>query len=67
MAKERKTVDVYVIESLYPGGYGWEYDTCETDRKEAKQRLKEYRENSPYPVRMRKRRIPKAKFESGDF
>ena len=40
----RKTVDRYDIMTNY--GYGWECECSEDNYKEAKQRLKEYRENS---------------------
>lgn len=53
--KKRKTIDEYHIEGNY--GYGWEVVTAEDTRKEALQRLKEYRENEPYFFRIIKRRI----------
>lgn len=46
MAYIRKTEDVFYILGFYPG-YGWEEETAETTREEAKQRLREYRENQP--------------------
>lgn len=36
---------IYTIQGFYYGS--WEDETSETDRKEAIQRLKEYRENMP--------------------
>lgn len=47
----RKTRDVFEIQGNY--GQGWECVTAEDDRKEARARLKEYRENEPqYSHRM---------------
>lgn len=43
MAYIRKTVDRWDIMSNY--GYGWECECSEYTWKDAKQRLKEYREN----------------------
>lgn len=51
MAYIRKTVDRWDIMTDY--GYGWE---CEYTRKEALQRLKEYRENITGLVRLEKHR-----------
>ena len=48
---------VYVVQGKYPGPHGWEDECIEDTRRECKQTLKEYRENSPYPVRFIKRRI----------
>ena len=40
-------------------GFGWEDVCCESDPKEAKQRLKEYRENDPrHAYRVISRRDP---------
>ena len=52
----RKTKDVYVLQVCYGDGYGWEDEIEEDSYKEIKQRIKEYRENTPYPVRYVKRR-----------
>ncbi len=43
MSYTRKTRDEYEVQGNY--GYGWEMVTCEDSRKEAKERLREYREN----------------------
>ena len=51
----RKTEDEYVIQGHY--GQGWEDDTVEATLKEAKARIKEYRENMPYSYRIIKRRV----------
>lgn len=53
--KARKTRDEWTIQGNY--GQGWEDECAEDSRDEARQRLREYRENSPYPSRMVKRRI----------
>ena len=45
MAYIRKTKDEFQVHGNY--GQGWEEVTCEDSRKEARQRLKEYRENDP--------------------
>ena len=48
---------VKVIQSFY-STYGWEDVTEETTYKEARQRLKEYRENEPQtPHRLINRRV----------
>ncbi len=43
MGRQRVTRDEYQIHGYYCGG--WEEVTCEDTRKEARERLKEYREN----------------------
>lgn len=54
----RKTKDEYVIIGNYGYGDGWEDLTSEDNRTDAKQRLKEYRENEPqYDHRLIKRRV----------
>ncbi|GLB26568.1 hypothetical protein LXJ15735_28090 [Lacrimispora xylanolytica] len=54
MAYQRKTKDVYNIVTNY--GYGWEVECTEDTYKEAKQRLKEYRENTSAQVKLEKKR-----------
>lgn len=55
MAYQRKTRDVWYVMVNY--GYGWEYETAEFTLREARQRLKEYRENCPqYPCCIEKHR-----------
>ena len=54
MAYQRKTKDVYNIVTNY--GYGWEVECTEDTYKEAKQRLKEYRENTEAQVKLEKKR-----------
>ncbi len=55
MAYVRKTVDEYEVQGNY--GQGWEMVTTETERSEARQRLKEYRDNDPHPHRLIKKRV----------
>lgn len=58
MAYERKTIATWELQLNY--GYGWEYTLTEYTRKEARERLKEYRENQPqYPARLVKKRVRK--------
>lgn len=51
---KRKTVDRWDVVTNY--GYGWEVECSEYTRKEAAQRLKEYRENIQGVVRLEKHR-----------
>jgi len=58
MAYTRKTVDEYQVHGNY--GQGWEEVCSETTRKDARQRLREYRENEPqYPHKLIVKRIRK--------
>jgi hypothetical protein len=57
MPYTRKTRDEYEIQGHYGPQYGWECVTTEDTLKEARARLKEYRENEPYPFRLVKRRV----------
>lgn len=52
MAYQRKTRDIYVIQGNYGYGHGWEDECSEDSRREARQRLKEYRENGPGAYRL---------------
>lgn len=54
MAYTRKTKDIYNIVTNY--GYGWEVECTEETYKEAKQRLKEYMENTTAQVKLEKKR-----------
>ena len=65
--KLTKYVKVFVVQGNYGCGYGWEDECCSVDRKEAREDLKAYRENSPYPSRMVARRVLREKYESGNF
>lgn len=57
MIYQRKTKDVYAIESFWVGEW---CEVCEEDtQREALKRLKEYRENEPHNAhRIRKHREP---------
>ena len=57
MAYVRKTVDCWDMMSNY--GYGWECECSEYTRKEAKQTLREYRENGDGSYRLEKHREKK--------
>ena len=52
----RKTKDIWEIQGYYGHEYGWECVTTEETRQEARQRLKEYRDNERYPFRLVKKR-----------
>lgn len=57
MAYVRKTRDVWELHVDYCCGCGYEYELSEYSYSEAKQRLKEYRENSPqFPAKLVKKR-----------
>lgn len=57
MAYIRKTRDYWSIQQYTGREYGWEEVTAEDTWREARARLKEYRENQPeYPVRARRKR-----------
>lgn len=57
MSYIRKTIDEWEVQGHY--GYGWECVTTEENRREAIERLKEYRANESYPFRLIKKRVPK--------
>lgn len=55
---KRKTVDEFQIQGKY--SHGWECVVFESTRKEARERLKEYRENEPATsFRLTVKRVPK--------
>lgn len=55
MPYKRKTYDLFIVQGLYFGQ--WEDETAETTRAEARERLREYRENQPeYAHRLIKKR-----------
>lgn len=58
MTYTRKTRDTWIIQQWWDSEYGWE-DICEEEtRKDARQTVKEYRENQPEaPVRFILRRV----------
>lgn len=58
MPRQRKTRDEWTIQGNYGYGHGWEDLCSEDNRKEARERLKEYRDNEPgTPHRIEKRRV----------
>ena len=56
ITRHQKYITVYVIQQLYGNGTGWEDVTEEETLSEAKDRGKEYRENTDYPTRLIYRR-----------
>lgn len=57
MAYKRKTKDYWEVQGNYGPAHGWEMVTCEDSYSEARQRLREYRENEPqYSFRLRTKR-----------
>lgn len=50
----RKTVDVWRVYVNY--GQGWEHEHTDTSREDMKVNRRAYRENCPYPIRIRKGR-----------
>lgn len=61
MAYVRKTRDEFEIRGNYGYGHGFETVTSETTRREARARLREYRENEPgVPFRLVCVRVPLA-------
>ena len=50
MKRVNKYIYGYKLQSNY--GQGWETECFEYTLKEARQQLRAYRENSPYPVRI---------------
>jgi hypothetical protein len=56
MAYVRKTRDEFQIFLNYGGG--WEHEISEDNRKDMRERLKEYRENCPqYPIKWKIARV----------
>lgn len=55
----RKTIDEWEIHTNY--GYGWEVELTESSRKEARDRVREYRENAQnlIGIKIIKKRIKK--------
>jgi hypothetical protein len=54
---KRKTEDEFEIHGFYK--YGWECVTTETNRKDARENIKLYRENEPsIPFKIVKKRVP---------
>ena len=57
MAYKRKTKDEFIVQGNYGYGHGFEDECTEETRKEAKERLREYRENAPGVYRLVVRRV----------
>jgi hypothetical protein len=56
MAYQRKTEDEFNIEQLTCSG--WEEVSCYSTRREARECLKDYRQNQPeHPVRIKAKRV----------
>lgn len=53
----RKTRDEWHLEVDYGYGHGWEHEVTEETRAEGLERLREYRANCQYAVRLVKRRV----------
>lgn len=54
----RKTEDEFEILAYYDAGTGWEVVTTETNRKDAREQVKCYRENEPgVPFKFKKKRV----------
>lgn len=63
MKRINKYVYLWVVQGKYPGPYGWEDETAEESCREARARLKEYRQNMPeYPHRLIRRREPNPEY-----
>lgn len=58
MPKVNKYLYGYNISVNYGFGHGWEIECFEEHYTEARARVKEYRANCPYPVRMCEAREP---------
>lgn len=56
LARRPKTELLYVVQGNY--GHGWEDLTASADHKEARDNLRDYRQNEPGPHRLIKRRCP---------
>lgn len=58
MPYQRKTRDEWQLWANYGHGHGWEHEISEDSYKEARERLKEYRENAPqYAYRLKRARV----------
>ncbi len=62
--KDPKTMVAYVVQGNY--GSGWEDVTEESSTYGARNRLKEYNDNDPYPHRLIQRRVPFQKLSKND-
>ena len=63
-----KFVIVHVVQGNYGYGHGWEDLCCSTDRKEAREDYRAYRENETgTPHRLIRRRVLRKDYETGNF
>ena len=53
--RTRKTVDAWEIHVNY--GQGWEHECTELTRAAMRENARAYRENCPFPIRIKKRRM----------
>lgn len=65
MSQQRKTIDTWEIQSNY--GNGWEIECTELNQYAMKINRNAYLENSLYPVRVVKKRVPKTDFEEHEL
>lgn len=65
MAMKTKCINKWLKEYVVQGnyGHGWEDVTAEETYREARQRLREYRENSSGAHRLITRRVPNPEFQ----
>jgi hypothetical protein len=56
LTRSPKTELVHVVQGNY--GHGWEDLTASADYKDARDNLRDYRQNDPAPTRLIKRRMP---------
>ena len=63
MAHTRKTRDIWEVQGNYGFGHGWECVTAEETFREARARLREYRQNEPqyaHRIKFTRERIERA-------
>jgi hypothetical protein len=63
MPYQRKTRDRWDVEGNYGHGHGWECVTSEDRFRDARERIKEYRENErgvPFRLKLKRERIEAA-------
>lgn len=58
VTRHQKWITVYVVQQHFGGQHGWEDVTQEETLSEARERRREYRENTNYPTRIIRRREP---------
>ena len=59
MAYKRKTYDQYQVHGYYSEQYGYEEVTCAENFREARDLLRDYRENEPgVPFKIVTKRVP---------